>query len=70
MKDSISTFAGLTPDDDELAEIVRNAEIAIELRIDEIEEMESESEDRSSAPSAPTLSATDQLSTIFDDVDD
>lgn len=70
LKDSISTFAALTPDDDELAELARIAEITFELRIDEIEEMESESEDRSSPPSAPSLSATDQLSTIFDDVDD
>jgi len=69
LQEAIDTFALLHPDDSELAVQAEAAARAIEERIEAIE---SENEDDSDpfSPVAPKLSPTDQLATIFDDVDD
>lgn len=69
LQEAVETFALLHPEDNELTAQSEAAARAIEERIEAIE---SEDEDDSDPfpPVAPKLSPTDQLATIFDDVDD
>lgn len=69
LKDAIETFARFYPDDEELTAEAAAAANAIEEFTETLEEDEDESSN-ASPPVAPNLSPTDQLSTIFDDVDD
>ncbi len=68
-KDSIEIFAKFYPDDSELATEVAAAARKIEEFADGLEEDEEDSS-ASTSPVTPMLSPTDQLGTIFDDVDD
>ncbi len=71
LQEAVETFALLHPEDNELTAQSEAAARAIEERIEAIES-EDEDEDDSDPfpPVAPKLSHTDQLATIFDDVDD
>jgi hypothetical protein len=69
LKDAIETFAQFYSDDDELTAEAAAAANAIEEFLDGLEEEEDETTD-ASTPVALKLSPTDQLATIFDDVDD
>ena len=69
LKDAIETFANYHPDDSELAAEVAAAVQRIEKFADSLEE-NAEDSSASTSPVAPKLSPTDQLATIFDDVDD
>lgn len=69
LKESIETFSSSYPEDTELATEAAAAAKRIEEFADSLEEDEEDSS-ASTSPVTPTLSHTDQLSTIFDDVDD
>lgn len=69
LREAIETFAQFYAGDDELAAEAAAAAIAIEEFIDSLED-EEEDVGGASTPVAPKLSPTDQLATIFDDVDD
>lgn len=71
LKDAIETFALAYADNESLAVEAATAANAIEHFVDTLAE-EDEEEEKIKAPPAvaPGLSSTDQLATIFDDVDD
>lgn len=69
LKEAIETFADLHPDDHDLMALSEAATRTIEERIEAIES-EDEDEIVPFPTVAPKLSPTDQLATIFDDVDD
>lgn len=69
LQEAIETFANLHPDDHELAAQSEAATRAIEERIEAIESDDNDESDPF-PPVAPKLSPTEQLATIFDDVDD
>lgn len=69
LQEAIETFSNSYPDDHELTAQSEAATRAIEERIEAIESEEKDDSDPF-PPVAPKLVPTDQLATIFDDVDD